>query len=246
MDIRRTTHWRLSTARAVVVAVVAAVALAGCGPAVRFDKSPRSAPPGTYVVREGDTMFNIAWRYRLDHRDLSRWNGISNPNRIYPGQRLRLTPPRGSSTRSASSTKPPPRTPTRPPPKPKPKFPAPAWKWPADGAVVSRFGDADALGKGIAISGRDGAQVKAAGSGRVVYTGSGLIGYGQLVIIKHNDTYLSAYGYNKTVGVKEGDAVKAGQTIARMGRGPGDRALLHFEIRQDGSPVDPMGQLPRR
>jgi lipoprotein NlpD len=241
MDIRRNTHWRLCAARALVVAVVAAVALVGCGPAVRFDSEP---PPGTYVVRKGDTLFNIAWRYRLDHRDLRRWNGISNPNRIYPGQRLRLTPPRGSSSRQTSSTKPAP----RPAPKPVPpsKLPPPAWRWPAEGAIVSRFGDANALGKGIAISGRDGADVKAAGAGRVVYTGSGLIGYGQLVIIKHNDTYLSAYGYNKAVRVKEGDTVKIGQAIAKMGRGPRDRAMVHFEIRRNGNPIDPLGQLPRR
>lgn len=241
MDIRRNTHRRLCATSALVVAVFATVTLLGCGPAVQFDSAP---PPGIYVVRKGDTLFNIAWRYRLDQRDLRRWNGISNPNRIYPGQRLRLTPPRGSSSGSTASQKPAPRP--VPKPTPAPKSPPPAWRWPADGAIVSRFGDADALGKGIAISGRGGSQVKAAGAGRVVYTGSGLIGYGELVIIKHNDTYLSAYGYNKTVGVKEGDVVKAGQTIARMGTGPGNRAMVHFEIRRNGSPIDPLGQLPRR
>lgn len=224
MDVRRSPYWRLRATRALAVAVVASAALAACGPAVQFDSAP---PPGVYVVREGDTLFNIAWRYRLDHRDLSRWNGISNPNRIYPGQRLRLTPPRGSAPRRTASTRPAPRS--TPQPAPAPKLPPPAWRWPADGTVVSRFGDADAIGKGIAISGRDGAAVRAAGAGRVVYTGSGLIGYGELVIIKHNDTYLSAYGYNRSVAVKEGDAVEMGQTIAKMGRGPGDRALLHFE-----------------
>lgn len=241
MDIRRHTHRRLCAARALVTAVVAAAALLGCGPAVRFDSEP---PPGIYVVRKGDTLFHIAWRYRLDHRDLRRWNGISNPNRIYPGQRLRLTPPRGSSSSQTARKKTPPRP--APKPAPTPKFPPPAWKWPADGAIVSRFGDPNALGKGIAIAGREGTAVKAAGAGRVVYTGSGLIGYGQLVIIKHNETYLSAYGYNKTVNVKEGDAVKLGQIIAGMGRGPGDKAMVHFEIRRDGSPVDPLAQLPRR
>jgi len=240
MDIRRDTHRRLRATRTLVVVMVAAAALVGCGPAVRFDSEP---PPGTYVVRKGDTLFNIAWRYRIDQRDLQRWNGISNPNRIYPGQRLRLSPSSGSSSQPTARTQPAP----RPVPKPAvPKLPPPAWKWPADGAIVSRFGDANALGKGIAISGRDGADVKAAGAGRVVYTGSGLIGYGQLVIIKHNDTYLSAYGYNKTVRVKEGDTVKLGETIAKMGRGAGDRPMVHFEIRRNGSPIDPLGQLPRR
>jgi lipoprotein NlpD len=241
MVIRRTTDRRLCAARALAIAVLAVGALWGCGPAVQFE---RTAPPGTYVVRNGDTLFNIAWRYGLDHRDLSRWNGIRNPNRIYPGQRLRLTGKAASTQRrrstSASTSKP------KPKPAPQPKQPAPAWQWPADGGLVSRFGDANALGQGVGIGGKEGQRIKAAGSGRVVYNGSGLIGYGKLVIIKHNDTYLSAYGYNKTVSVKEGDQVKAGQVIGRMGRGPGNRAMLHFEIRQNGGPIDPLSQLPKR
>ena len=240
MALRSTIDWRFRIARPLALAAIAC-GLVACGPAVQFDRAPA---PGTYVVREGDTLYNIAWRYGLDHRDLGRWNRISNPNRIYPGQRLRLTAPgRTVVSRSPSST---PTTQRRTVQPTAPKLPPPSWRWPASGTVISRFGDSDSLGKGIAIGGRQGAQVKAAGDGRVVYTGSGLIGYGQLVIIKHNDTFLSAYGYNRSVSVKEGDAVKAGQTIARMGQGPGGRAMLHFEIRQNGSPIDPLPQLPRR
>ncbi len=241
MVIRRTTDWRFSTARTLATVVLAVGLLWGCGPAVQFDRTPA---PGTYVVRNGDTLYNIAWRYGLDHRDLSRWNGIRNPNRIYPGQRLRLsgkaaaTPRRTSTSRSAPKTK--------PAPAPRPRQPAPVWKWPADGGLVSKFGDPNGLGQGVSIGGKEGQRIRAAGSGRVVYLGSGLIGYGQLLIIKHNDAYLSAYGYNKTVSVKEGDEVKAGQVIARMGRGPGNRPMLHFEIRRNGGPIDPLTQLPRR
>ncbi len=239
MVIRRTTNRRLPAVRGLASLLLAVCCLWGCGPAVQFDRTPL---PGTYVVRNGDTLYNIAWRYGLDHRDLSRWNGIRNPNRIYPGQRLRLTGKTTATRRRTTASTPKP----VPKPAPPPRQPAPAWKWPADGRVVSRFGDANALGQGIGIGGKDGQGIRAAGSGRVVYKGSGLIGYGQLLIIKHNDTYLSAYGYNKTVSVAEGDTVKAGQVIGRMGRGPGNRSMLHFEIRQNGGPIDPLSQLPKR
>ena len=107
--------------------------------------------------------------------------------------------------------------------------------------------ETDGTGKrGIAIGGREGHSVQAAAPGRVVYSGSGLRGYGNLVIVKHSDRYLTAYGYNREVLVREGDRVSAGQTIARMGLGPGRRALLHFELRRDGEPVDPRRFLPKR
>ena len=232
---------RISVTRALGATFVLAGLLGGCGPAVQFDQAP---PPGVYIVKNGDTLYNIAWRFGLDHRDLSRWNGIRNPNRIYPGQRLRLTgkvaatstrPPTSSTARRNPAPTPPP--PGQPPPK---------WRWPTQGSVLTKFGDPAALGRGVAIAGKEGQRIEAAGPGRVVYKGSGLIGYGQLVIIKHNDTYLSAYGYNKTVTVDEGDQVQAGQLIGQMGRGPGNRAMLHFEIRRNGGPIDPLTQLPKR
>ena len=113
------------------------------------------------------------------------------------------------------------------------------FRWPA-------VGDATASGKGIAIAGRVGAPVTAAAAGRVVYTGSGLIGYGKLIIVKHSNQLLSAYAHNDQIIVREGDDVTAGQRIATMGEGPGRRAVLHFEIRIDGTAVDPLRYLPSR
>jgi lipoprotein NlpD len=117
---------------------------------------------------------------------------------------------------------------------------ATAWAWPTDGRIVSRFGAAGGVGSGIAIAGRRGQPVRAAAGGRVVYAGGGLIGYGQLVIIKHDETFLSAYGYNSELLVTQGQDVPRGATIALMGDGPERLPRLHFEIRRNGAPVDPL------
>jgi lipoprotein NlpD len=105
---------------------------------------------------------------------------------------------------------------------------------------VARFGADDSVGSGIGIGGREGQPVRAAAAGRVVYAGGGLIGYGQLVIIKHDETFLSAYGYNSELLVTQGQEVTSGATIALMGQGPGRQPRLHFEIRRNGVPVDPL------
>jgi len=118
------------------------------------------------------------------------------------------------------------------------------WSWPADGALINRYSEGDS--KGLDIAGARGAAVRAAASGRVVYQGSGLRGYGQLIIIKHDDEFLSAYAHNDKAHVKEGDAVKRGQKIADMGNTGTDRIKLHFEIRRRGVPVDPLKYLPKR
>jgi lipoprotein NlpD len=117
------------------------------------------------------------------------------------------------------------------------------WIWPVPGRVLDNF---ETNTKGVSISGRLGEAVVAAGAGRVVYSGSGLRGYGQLVIIKHNETFLSAYAHNSRILVKEGDAVKRGQKIAEVGATDTDRPKLHFEIRRSGKPVDPIALLPER
>ena len=120
------------------------------------------------------------------------------------------------------------------------------WQWPASGPILRRF-DGEASGKkGISIGGTHGNQVRAAAAGRVVYAGSGLVGYGRLIILKHNDTYLSAYGHNRDLFVQEGAEVRAGQVIADMGSSGTNRIQLHFEIRRNGKPVDPLRYLPRR
>ncbi len=135
--------------------------------------------------------------------------------------------------------------------KPKPAAPQPsvgplAWQWPTAGRVVERFSSQDRTRNGVKIAGRSGQPILAAAGGRIVYSGSGLIGYGQLIIIKHNKNYLSAYGHNRKILVKEGDQVAPGAHIGEMGKPPDDQPLLHFEIRRQGTPVDPLLLLPKQ
>jgi len=194
--------------------------IGACG-GTRWDQTPREE----HVVRSGETLFTIAWRYGKDHRDLARWNRLGNGTLIYPGQVLRLTPPSGVVARNkprASNRK----------ARPLPTIPTvapPPWIWPTAGRVVVKFGDRPGSGTGILIAGKMKQRIQAAADGRVVYAGGGLIGYGKLIIVKHNDTYLSAYGHNASLLVKEGDSVKKGQRIATMGEGPGRKPRLHFE-----------------
>ncbi len=227
----------------------------------------RAAVP-VHVVQSGETLAKIAWQHRVDQRDLVAWNGLPDPDKLRVGQRLRLVPPPGfktaaarapaqsppSSTPRASSSTPQP-TPTRnTTPRPTttsptnsapPRTPAPAavaltWAWPTDGRIVAAFGATNGISSGVAIAGREGQPVRAAAAGRVVYAGGGLIGYGQLVIIKHSETFLSAYGYNSNLLVTQGQDVPRGATIALMGQGPERQPRLHFEIRRNGVPVDPL------
>ncbi|HET9047487.1 MAG TPA: peptidoglycan DD-metalloendopeptidase family protein [Chiayiivirga sp.] len=121
-----------------------------------------------------------------------------------------------------------------------------AWRWPTQGQVIARFVAADATKQGIDVAGTSGQAIVAVADGDVVYSGSGLIGYGELIIIRHSDSFLSAYGHNRARLVKEGQSVKAGQQIAEMGRTGAAREMLHFEIRKNGKPVDPLGFLPAR
>jgi lipoprotein NlpD len=221
-------------------------------------------------VRRGDTLYSIAWRSGRDFRSLARWNRIPPPYTIYPGQVLTLTPatrpapapakPRQASPSRTTTSSKPAAAPPRPANTSKPKDvakPPPAsqpasrsgplrWNWPVTGPLLSSYSARDPSRKGIKIGGRPGQPVRAAEGGRVVYSGSGLIGYGQLIIIKHNDNYLSAYGHNAKLLVKEGEQVARGKHIADMGRSNEGRPMLHFEIRRDGRPVDPLGLLPRK
>lgn len=233
--------------------------------------------PEMYTVRSGDTLYSIAWRYRLDHRDLMRWNDIDDARDLRIGRRLRLRPDRTdgpssqTSTAAASAT-------TRGAESANPTGadtggkaegdagsrggaasaapetgeseasgePPGHWRWPTRGAVVARFGDGRAGGRGVDISGDEGQPVHATAAGDVVYSGDGLKAYGRLLIIRHEGDYLSAYAHNSELLVAEGDRVDSGQPIARMGRTRDGTALLHFEIRRGGSPVDPLDYLPER
>lgn len=122
----------------------------------------------------------------------------------------------------------------------------PVWRWPANGKLVGRFAPGDPVRQGIDIAGDAGDPVRAAASGTVVYSGNGLIGYGELIIIKHDSTWLSAYGHNRKRLVAEGQRVAAGDVIAEMGASSANRNALHFEVRRKGKPVDPLDHLPRR
>lgn len=205
---------------------------------------------GTYVVKKGDTLYSIAFRYGLDYKSLARINGIQPPYTIFVDQTLRL---KGSARLpekdSGPSKPPPPRVVATRPSEPLPevsKAPVSAWRWPLDGKVVAGFSLKQPINKGIDIGGKRGDKVVAAADGVVVYAGGNLRGYGKLVIIKHNDTFLSAYGNNERLRVKEGAKVKAGKSIASVGTSSAGVDMLHFEIRRDGKPVDPLKYLPAR
>ncbi len=259
-----------------LAAVLVLVSLVGCGSAWKAPLETRSAGDHrahksgsypsiggrTYRVRRGDTLYSIAWRAGKDFRSLAQWNRIRAPYTIYPGQVIRLVAPvrhaqtaakpapRPSATGHAAPSRHTPRTTASTTTKSATRGAVPAsalrWAWPVDGPLVSSYSSRDATRQGIKIGGQPGQAVKAAEAGRVVYSGSGLIGYGQLIIIKHNDNYLSAYGHNAKLLVKEGAQVARGARIADMGRSNDGRAMLHFEIRRDGRPVDPVALLPRR
>ncbi|WP_127477300.1 peptidoglycan DD-metalloendopeptidase family protein [Sulfurivermis fontis] len=236
------------------------LALAGCG---ELGPPPRKNYAVYHTVRPGETLYSIAWGYGYDYREVASWNRIGWPYRIYPGQRLLVVPtPRGavveersaaarSAAPSPSASRPPPATakttPDRTVEKPvsRPHQSPIRWQWPTAGSVKRGFNNS-ASKKGITIAGRLGQPVYAASGGDVVYSGSGLVGYGNLLIIKHDDTFLSAYGHNRRLLVKEGQKVKPGQMIAEMGETAKDGALLHFEIRQEGKPVDPLRYLPKQ
>jgi lipoprotein NlpD len=203
-----------------------------------------SYSPQTYVVRSKDTLYSIAWRHGLDYRDLAAWNKLGPDFRISIGQILWLRPPTGMAAqqRPAGAARVPPSL-----SQVSPHVPAPpvqgsmSWIWPTDAISEPR----PVPGGGILLSGTLGQSVRAACAGRVVYTGSGLRGYGNLIIIKHGEGLLSAYAHNRELLVHEGEEVAGGQEIAHMGEGARLVPTLYFEIRQNGKPVDPLGYLPK-
>jgi lipoprotein NlpD len=199
----------------------------------------------THIVRKGETLYSISWRYGKDASDLARWNQLGDGSLIYPGQVLRLTPKGASGTGQTTSTSTTPRHESRPLPE-IPAQSAPSWSWPTKGTINVEFGAKPGTGTGVLVDGKPGQPIHAAASGVVVYAGGGLIGYGKLIILKHNDTYLSAYGYNASLLVKESERIKKGQQIATMGEGPERKPRLHFEIRRNGKPVNPRQFLPAR
>ncbi len=215
---------------------------------------PPSFKIKSHTVARGETLFAIAWRFNLDVDDLAAANAISAPYTIYPGQKLSLDLNKKTVSQvSTARTKQPVSTrskiQTR---KQQTKSPKSSetqtlrWVWPVSGKLITRFSGSDELRKGIDIAAKKGEPVLAAGDGEIVYAGAGLRGYGNLLIVKHNDRYLSAYAHNSKLIAREGKKVKAGEKIAEIGSSGTDRDKLHFEIRRDGKPVNPLGYLPKR
>jgi lipoprotein NlpD len=248
-----------------LAALVAALALSGCSNKTRLapvDDHSVSVARGTtrmvpgaenagktgyYTVKPGDTLIRIGMDNGQSWRDIIRWNKLDNPNLIETGQVLRVAPPApevavarpATSPVTASTSAPPTAAASAPAPLPAPSAAEEAisFQWPARGNLISGFDESK--NKGLDIGGKVGDPVVAAADGRVVYAGAGLRGYGNLIILKHNNTYLTAYAHNQTLLVKEDQAIKRGQKIAEMGNSDADQVKLHFEIRRQGKPVDP-------
>lgn len=222
---------------------------------------------GRHVVRSGDTLYSIAWRYGRELKELAYANNIEPPYVILPGQKINLekvresqslalsrdinegesksnvTISKGSVSEGKYVTK----------NKKHKKFKNIKWQWPHVGPILAMYSISNKgtrnqklPNKGLDITGSVGAPIFAAATGEVVYAGGGLLGYGNLVIINHNEEYLSAYAHNKRILVKEGQKIKIGEKISEMGISDKKQAMLHFEIRRNGQPVDPMKYLPER
>ncbi len=222
-----------------MIAAACAALAAGCG-----TMSSEPAPDGFYRVESGDTLYSIARKQRRNVRDLVRWNNLPSADRIEVGQLIRVKPP-GAGTAAASSGGTPSQTVTDTPrvdSGSQAKAPASAIRlqWPSDGKVTSRF--SPPASKGLTIAVPPGGTVKAAASGWAIHVGN-LRGYGMLVIVKHNDDWLTVYGNLDKPLVSEGARVTAGQDVGSMG---GSGSELHFEVRGNGKPVDPSNYLPAR
>jgi lipoprotein NlpD len=233
---------------------VAAPVVAGA-PVRSLPGSENAGKPGYYTVKPGDNLLRISMDHGVSSRDIAAWSHVDNPNRIEVGQVLRVAPPvdnlvvvkpvsRPAVTESPVAA---PGTASSAPvsaPKPAVAEGEVNWIWPAAGSVLAGFDEVK--NKGIDIAGAIGEAVLAAADGRVVYVGAGLRGYGNLIILKHDNVYLTAYAHNQTLLVKEDQTVTKGQKIAEMGNSDADRVKLHFELRRQGKPVDPAKYLPSR
>lgn len=230
--------------------------------------------PGYYAVKPGDTLIRIGLENGQSYKDIARWNALENPNKIEVGQIVRVVPPTGSdalalakpvssgsvtttaigaaaaivpskaASAAASAASAPASAPVIAPVVQPSGEDDLNWIWPGKGAVLSEFDESK--NKGLDIAGNAGEPVLASADGKVVYSGAGLRGYGNLIILKHNNTFLTAYAHNQTLLVKEDQVVRRGQKIAEMGSSDADRVKLHFEIRRQGKPVDPLKYLPAR
>lgn len=246
---------------------ITSLIMVGCSSFVSVEQKFTDGSPYKYsakkkskfhTVRKGETLYSIAWTYGWDFRSLARANKIKSPYTIFKGQKIDVSNPRmiasarqnnrvsNSSKKSSHNKKSSKRTSSRRQSTPKVTTPdsAVTWKWPTQGKVVGRFSNQEPVNKGIDIQGQLGDSVKAAAAGTVVYAGKGLRGYGNLVIIKHSHSFLSAYAHTSKILVQEKDKVKENQKIAEIGSTGTNKVKLHFEIRSNGKPVDPLKYLP--
>lgn len=256
-----------------ITALCLLIGLAACQSGYQSSKSTKKSPTKTaspakttkpssdnkslgnsYTVQSGDTLYGISFRAGLNYRDVAAWNDIDEAYTIKIGQKLRLTAPGSAPASSAAvkgslaplpNVKPTLSNPVRVEPAVMPAASSIAWQWPTKGEIAGTFIADDKTNQGIDIAGKSGQKILASADGVVVYSGAGLIGYGELLIIKHNSEWISAYAHNSKRLVAEGVKVKAGQHIADMGHTGAVRDMLHFEIRRNGKPVDPLLYLPR-
>jgi lipoprotein NlpD len=231
------------------------LSLPACMPLFEPGLSPKKPSVNQYRVKLTDTLYSIAWRYGLDHNTLAKWNGIDTSTTIYPGQKLFLSDP---GDRLVALPRPAKKVvvtgSVSKPVKVKPledtviqsPLPKGRWLWPTPGKVLNTFSAKQLSRRGIDISGKKGQDIVAVAPGKVVYSGDGLTGYGNLIIVKHSNTYLSAYAYCRERLVEEGEFVKGGTIIASMGLYKNGQARLHFEVRKNGKPVDPLGFLVKQ
>ena len=246
----------------ILLTIITLFQLAGCqspyqSPIADIDEPRFLDSDRIHRVNGGETLYAVAWIYDLDFMHIARANSLSSPYTILPGQILNVDPraelPQQTSNNSASTVDAPSTSNNREVRRENSTGSPVAvrqdslnWTWPAQGNIIGRLSETGLENKGIDISGQKGDDVMSAADGEVVYAGNGLLRYGDLVIIKHNDLFLSAYAHNNTLLVGEGDKVSGGQKIAELGSTGVDKEMLHFEIRLEGKPVDPLSYLPPR
>ncbi|WP_397473137.1 peptidoglycan DD-metalloendopeptidase family protein [Pusillimonas sp.] len=242
--------------QAVLIASLLAVAiLAGCAsrtsraPVTDMSGQPSGTAPatGTYVVRPGDTLYQIAQRHGMDVSTLVSLNNISDPSQLRVGQTLRLSSSTPAPSTPPTTATPIPVTPVTPSEPPTPTRASDAnlvsWGWPAGGKIIQGF---NSNTKGIDIEGKVGDPVVAAASGKVMYAGNGVRGLGNLILLGHSNGFITAYAHNDKLLVKSGDSVSKGDKIAQLGQSDTSSPRLHFEIRRSGTPVNPLSYLPSR
>jgi lipoprotein NlpD len=218
--------------------------------------TPRTLPDDHYEVKRGDTLYSIALEHGADYRELAQWNRLDDPTRIRVGQVLRVKPEepaagkvvvgrvesRAIESRPLEAPAQKPAAPAVPPTVPQAKDASTEFMWPAKGKILAGF--AEPRSKGIDIDGRPGDPIVAAAAGRVTYIGSGIPGLGKLVVIKHDNGFITVYAHNRDILVKEQQNVARGQKIAELGSSDADRPKLHFQIRKGSAAVDPLRYLP--